>query len=64
VREYFDSRAAAAACTDLTLTPRRSSRKPLPSPEELEAIRQEATSNGAIYVKGKTGVTVFRRVDA
>jgi hypothetical protein len=63
MKELFDSRAALAACTELDLSHRKS-RPPLPSPEELEAQRQEAISNGAIYVKGKTGVTVFRRVDA
>jgi hypothetical protein len=59
MREHFDSRAAAAACTDLPCTPRKS-RMPLPSPEELEAQRQEAISNGAIYRKGNCGVTVFK----
>jgi hypothetical protein len=58
VKELFDSRAAAAACTELTFSHRRS-RKPLPSPEELNAQRQEAVGKGAMYVQGKCGTTVF-----
>jgi hypothetical protein len=37
----------------------RKSRQVIP-PEELQAQRREAVRNGAIYVKGKQGVTVFR----
>ena len=55
MREHFNS---LAACTDLIFTHRKS-RKPLPSLEELNAQRQEAVSNGFIYLKGKCGVTVF-----
>jgi hypothetical protein len=58
MREFFDSRSAAAACTDLVFVPRRS-RQPLPSPEELNAQRKEAISQGSIYRKGACGVTVF-----
>jgi hypothetical protein len=58
MREHFDSRAAAAACTDLDFS-RRKSRPPLPSPEELQAQRQEAVRDGAVYVNGACGVTVF-----
>ena len=53
MREHFNSLAAAAACTDLIFTHRKS-RKPLPSPEQLKTLRQEAVSNGAIYVKGNS----------
>jgi hypothetical protein len=58
MRELFDSRAAAAACTDLVVAHRKS-RPPLPSLEELNAQRKEAVRNGATYRKGNCGMTVF-----
>jgi hypothetical protein len=59
MREHFDSRAAAAASTTLNCT-RPKLRPPLPSPEVLAAQRREAIRDGAVYVTGKQGTTVFK----
>ena len=58
MRELFDSRAAAAACIDLTYS-RHKSRPPLPSPDELKAQREKAVRQGYLYRKGPCGSTVF-----
>ena len=58
MRELFDSRAAAAACIELTCS-RRKSRPPLPSPDELKAQREEAVRQGYLYRQGPCGSTVF-----
>jgi hypothetical protein len=58
MNNLFDSKSAAAASTTFGST-RPKIRPPLPSPEQLQAMRREAVREGATYVRGSNGVTVL-----